>query len=114
MPAGSQQATGLPEDGFWLCCLLACSCQVDTENVHSPRRPTPPAGSAEGNHSGGGLFPWLGDLRCHQVMGRRPKTPQKVTTKGGVWWGGQEEHIQSGNGIITSNDISQKVTALET
>lgn len=28
--------------------------------------------------------------------------------------GGREEHIQSGNGIITSNDISQKVTALET
>lgn len=86
--AGSQQATGLTEDGFWLGCLLACSCQVDTENVHSPRRPTPPAGSAEGNRSGGGLFPWVGDLRCHQVMGRRSKTPQKVTTKGGVWGGG--------------------------
>lgn len=40
--------------------LLPPSCQVDTENVHSPYRPTPPApppaGSVEGNCSGSGLF----------------------------------------------------------
>ena len=41
-------------------------------------------------------------------------TTESYNKRWGVAGWGREEHTQSGNGIITSNDISQEVTALET